>query len=126
MKYELTLGHLYGSLMNTYGDDGNIIALKKRCEWRGIKVIVKEISLGDKIKKGEFDLYFFGGGQDQAQVEVSKDLVSGAKGQVLREELERGVPVLSICGGYQLLGAYYEPQKGPKIEGLGFFPLYTQ
>src|SRR5579884_2615165 len=124
MKYELTLGHLYGSLMNTYGDDGNIIALKKRCEWRGIKVTVKEIPIGNKIKKGEFDLYFFGGGQDQAQIAISEDLIKN-KAKTLGADLERGVPMLAICGGYQLLGEYYEPQKGPKIEGLGLLPVST-
>jgi lipid II isoglutaminyl synthase (glutamine-hydrolysing) len=125
-KMIINIGHLYGSLMNTYGDDGNIIALKKRCEWRGIEVRVTDISLNYKIKKGEFDLYFFGGGQDQSQVEVSRDLVQSDKGKVLKSDLERGVPMLAICGGYQLIGVYYEPQNGPKIGGLGFFPAYTE
>ena len=126
MNYKLNIGHLYGSLMNTYGDDGNIFVLKKRCQWRGIEVRVTDISVGRKIKKDEFDLYFFGGGQDQSQVEVAKDLVSGAKGKILKGELEKGVPMLAICGGYQLIGVYYKPQNRPKIEGLGFFPAYTE
>lgn len=121
----LNIGHLYGDLMNTYGDDGNIIALKKRCEWRGIEVKVKNISLKEKIRPGEMDLYFFGGGQDEGQTLVSKDLQSGDKNQVTKD-VERGVPLLAICGGYQLLGAYYKPQNGPKLGGLSLFPVYTQ
>lgn len=124
-NYQLTIGYLYPDLMNIYGDTGNIIALQKRAQWRGIKIKIKNITIGDRLKAGECDLYFFGGGQDQGQVEVAKDIANG-KGKLIKTELDRGVPSLSICGGYQLLGAYYKPQKGPKIPGLGFFPTYTQ
>lgn len=121
---KLIIGYLYGDLMNIYGDTGNITVLKKRSEWRGIKVEVKNISVGDKLKTGECDIYFFGGGQDQSQNKVANDLQSKAK--VLKAEAERGVPFLSICGGYQLLGEYYEPFTGPKLEGADIFPAYTK
>lgn len=125
-KQKLTIGYLYPELMNIYGDTGNIICLTKRCQWRGIEVEVKNISIGDLLKKGDCDLFFFGGGQDQAQNEVAADLRKSGKGEVLRKELERGVPMLSICGGYQLLGDYYQPLQGPKLEGLGFLPVFTK
>ncbi len=121
----LDIGYLYGDLMNIYGDSGNIICLKKRAEWRGIEVKLKVKSLKSKIKKGEIDLFFFGGGQDQQQELVAADLVKSEKGKVIKSEIKRGVPLLSICGGYQLLGEYYKPHKGPKLEGVGIFPAYT-
>lgn len=120
---KLIIGYLYGDLMNIYGDTGNIICLKKRAQWRGIEVKVKVKSLKSKINKGECDLFFFGGGQDQAQEIVAKDLRS--KSLVIKQEIERGVPLLAICGGYQLLGGYYKPHKGPKLPGIGLFPAYT-
>lgn len=120
---KLIIGYLYGDLMNIYGDTGNIIALKKRAEWRGIDVEVKNISVGDKLKKSGVDIFFFGGGQDQQQELVAKDLQKKAK--VIKSEIERGVPLLSICGGYQLLGEYYKPHKGPKLPGISLFPAYT-
>lgn len=122
---KITIGYLYGDLMNIYGDTGNIIALKKRAQWRGIDVEVKNISVGDKLKKGAVDIFFFGGGQDQAQSIVASDLESSGKGKIIKSEVERGVPLLSICGGYQLLGEYYKPHKGPKLKGIGLFPAYT-
>ena len=113
--------------MNIYGDTGNIIALKKRAKWRGIEVEVKNISIGDRIPTlhvgTRIDLYFFGGGQDQSQELVAKDLQK--KATVLKEEVERGVPLLAICGGYQLLGEYYQPSSGPKLPGIDIFPAYT-
>lgn len=123
---QLIIGYLYGNLMNIYGDTGNIICLQKRCQWRGISCKVRQVTIGDKIKKGGVDLYFFGGGQDQSQIEVAKDLSSKEKGRNLKTDVERGVPLLSICGGYQLLGEYYAPFDGPKLEGAGIFPAYTR
>ncbi len=123
---KLTIGYLYADLMNIYGDTGNIIALQKRSEWRGIEVKVVPISIGDALKEKQIDLYFFGGGQDQSQIDVSKDLKKSGKGQVLKADVERGVPLLSICGGYQLLGEYYAPFDGPKLEGVGIFDAFTE
>jgi CobQ-like glutamine amidotransferase family enzyme len=123
---KLTIGYLYADLMNIYGDTGNIIALQKRCEWRGIEVKVVPISIGDSLKAKQIDLFFFGGGQDQSQVDVAKDLAKSGKGKVIKAEVERGVPLLSICGGYQLLGHYYAPFDSAKLEGVGVFDVYTE
>lgn len=115
--------------MNIYGDIGNIIALKKRAEWRRIKVKVINISTSSKLHprggNTKADLYFFGGGQDLQQELVAKDLLKSGKGKIIKSEIERGVPLLSICGGYQLLGEYYKPHKGPKLPGVGLFPAFT-
>lgn len=125
-KLKLNIGYLYGDCMNIYGDTGNIIALKKRCEWRGIEVEVVNISIGDRLKPGDFDLFFFGGGQDESQGLVAKDLGASLKGETIKKEVERGVPLLSICGGYQLLGEYYQPFTGEKLMGVGLFSAYTK
>lgn len=125
LKSQITIGYLYGDLMNIYGDTGNIIALKKRAEWRGIDVEIKQITIGTSLKKGDIDLFFFGGGQDQAQALVARDLSNSNKGKILKQEIERGVPLLAICGGYQLLGEYYQPHKGQKLPGVNIFPAYT-
>jgi len=121
---KLIIGYLYPDLMNIYGDTGNIICLTKRCEWRDIEVEIKNISIDDSLKEKDCDIFFFGGGQDQAQSEVAKDVRD--KGQVLRKEVERGAPLLSICGGYQLLGEYYQPFEGARLQGVGIFPAYTK
>lgn len=124
-KFKIIVGYLYPDLMNIYGDTGNIIALQKRAQWRGIDVEIKNISIEDKLKPEEVDIFFFGGGQDQAQEAVARDLVASSKGKIIKQEVERGVPLLSICGGYQLLGEYYQPHNKPKLPGVGLFPAYT-
>src|SRR4029077_5653477 len=91
---KIKIGYLYGALMNLYGDRGNILTLMRRAQWRGIEVAVREISVGERIERGEFDTYFFGGGQDQSQDIVGEDLQRG-NGEILTHEINRGVPLLS-------------------------------
>ncbi len=117
----LRIAHLYSKLLNIYGDGGNIITLKKRCEWRGINVEIEEINIGDKIK--EHDFYFIGGGQDKQQIEVSNELQKHK--DILIKERDRGAVFLGICGGYQLFGHYYQPFNGEKLKGISLIDAYT-
>ncbi len=122
----LTIGWLYPDLMNTYGDRGNIIVLKKRCEWRGIRVEVREISIESNIQDlKSSDLIFMGGAQDTQQEIVNKDLLD-AKGRTLASMINKGIPGLYVCGAYQFLGKYYKTADGKKLKGLGVFSLYTE
>lgn len=119
---ELIIGHLYPKLLNIYGDRGNIAALKFRAEKRGINVIIDEINSGDIINR-EHDIYFIGGGQDTQQIEVSGELQKNK--DFLLKERERGAVFLGICGGYQLMGHYYQPHNSDKLMGISLLDAYT-
>jgi len=122
---ELNICHLYPDLLNVYGDTGNILILKYRAEKRGIKVNVSNISIGDKFDGKNYDIVFFGGGQDYEQSIVSKDL-NDLKKLALSSYIEGGKVFISICGGYQLLGKYYTTPDGEKLKGLGILDIYTE
>jgi len=122
MGKTLRIGHLYPKLLNIYGDGGNIITLKNRAEWRGINVIIDEINSGDAAIS-EHDIYFIGGGQDLQQIEVSKELQRHK--EFLTAERDRGAVFLGICGGYQLLGHYYQPHEGERLMGISLMDAYT-
>ncbi len=121
----LTIHHLYADMMNLYGDRGNVISIKKRCEWRGIEVEVLDVGLGEKIHPTGQDIYLFGGGQDREQALLAEDL-SGSKGADLRAIVDDGGVVLGVCGGYQLMGHSYETLEGDKLPGVGIFDLHTR
>ena len=122
---ELNICHLYPDLLNVYGDVGNILILKNRAESRGIKVNIINVSLKDDFNKDDYDIVFFGGGQDYEQSIVSEDLKNNKK-EGLTEYIESGKVMIAICGGYQLLGKYYTAPNGEKIEGLGILDIYTE
>jgi lipid II isoglutaminyl synthase (glutamine-hydrolysing) len=119
MSPRLTIGWLYASKMNIYGDRGNVIALRRRAEWRGIPVEVREIGMGEPIPT-DVDCFFWGGGQDQEQAAVARDL-QGAKGVALRAAVEDGAAMLAVCGGYQLLGHEYWPHAAESLPGISLF-----
>ena len=121
---KLTLGHLYGDLLNLYADRGNIITWQRRCAWRGIELEVRQIGIGERVHVGELDLLFMGGGQDGDQKLMADDFFT-LKAADLRAALDDGLPMLVVCGGYQLFGHYYQPALGDRLPGLGLFDLHT-
>ncbi|HUZ01499.1 MAG TPA: glutamine amidotransferase [Thermomicrobiaceae bacterium] len=122
---KLTICWLYGAAMNIYGDRGNVLSLAQRCRWRGIDAEIVSVGVGEPLDSGRFDVFFWGGGQDREQIPASAD-VHGVKGQVLKAEVNDGAPLLSVCGGYQLLGRYYRPLDGPELPGIGLFDAWTE
>lgn len=122
--FELTICHLYPDLMNIYGDRGNIIALRKRCQWRDIEVNTVNVSLNDTFRFEDYDIIFMGGGQDYEQTIIQDDLMNGKRRNII-EAVESGKVFLGICGGLQLLGKYYKTHTGKEIECIGALNLWT-
>jgi CobQ-like glutamine amidotransferase family enzyme len=120
---ELRLLALYPEQMNIYADRGNMIFLRRRCEWRGITFTYAVAGLGDRIDAGAHDLFYIGGGQDRDQQLVAGDLVATKRDQ-LATAVGEGAVLLAVCGGYQLLGHSYQ-LGDERIEGLGLADLET-
>lgn len=119
----LTICHLYPDLLDLYGDRGNILVLEARCRWRGIEPVIQQASLGEDLDFMGMDILFIGGGSDREQSLLVQDLMR--RGEELRKAIENGLVVLSICGGYQMLGKYYQTSSGEKIEGLDILDVWT-
>ena len=121
--YRLNIVHLYPDLLNLYGDRGNIQCMRMRCKWRGIDAQVTECNLDDKLSLASADIVLLGGGSDREQQIVCTRLQKIR--QDLRDYVEDGGTMLAICGGYQLLGHYYDTPDG-RMEGLSLVDLYTE
>lgn len=119
----ITIGHLYPDLLNLYGDRGNIQCLRKRCEWRGIGAETKEFQIEDNIGFSELDIVLLGGGSDREQMLVCERLKEIK--EEFKDYVEDNGVVIAVCGGYQLLGNYYQTKEG-RIEGIGLVDLYTE
>jgi hypothetical protein len=114
---------LYPDLMNIYADRGNLLVLKRRCEWRGIACELAGSGLGESLDAHAHDLFYIGGGQDRDQQLCAEDLLQ-TKRTALHEAAARGALVLGVCGGYQLLGRSYTIAE-QEIEGVGLLDLRT-
>src|SRR5918998_1377900 len=114
---------LYPELMNIYADRGNIAVLRARCEWRGLGFEHAASSVEESFDPDGHDLFCMGGGQDRDQAAVAHDM-KRTKRDALHRAADRGAVVLAVCGGYQLLGHYYE-MGGEELPGVGLVDLRT-
>lgn len=119
---KITIVQLYPKDMNIYGDWGNFLTIKRRLEWHGYEPEVINYNQGDTFPdKG--NIYLGGGGQDSGQDDIQEDLLRiGDQLQILAK---RGVPMLMICGLYQLFGKFFKTQDGHIIKGIGLFDIET-
>lgn len=119
---EINILHLYSRDMNVYGDHGNVLCLKKRLEWYGYEPNIIEYNPGDEFPD-DIDIILGGGGQDSGQNKIQEDLLSiGIRLKILAD---RNVPMLVICGMYQLFGKFFKTSDGKTIEGIGLFDIKT-
>lgn len=109
--------------MNIYADRGNLLILRRRCEWRGIGFELKGSGLGEELDPGSADLFYMGGGQDRDQELCATDLHQRKRAGLVRAAAE-GAVVLGVCGGYQLLGHAYELGDA-ELPGVGLLNLRT-
>lgn len=120
---KLRICHLYGNLMNTYGDNGNLLMLQHRAKKLGYEVETTLISLEEDFNPEDFDIIMFGGGQDYEQTVVAKDLQN--KKDALIQYIEDNGVVVAICGGFQLLGRYYVNASGERLNGISAIDVCT-
>ena len=122
MSKKIVILQLYPSEMNVYGDFGNTLCLKKRLEWRGYEVELREHHPNKKLSE-DVDIIVGGGGQDSGQLKVKDDLLK--IGPTLHKMADSGVPMLMICGLYQLFGRFFKTREGVVIPGIGIFKAET-
>lgn len=120
---ELRLLALYPEQMNIYADRGNILFLRRRCEWRGIELSYASAGPGESFDPHAHDLLYIGGGQDRDQIAVARDMVE-TKREALGAAVSDGAVLLAVCGGYQLLGHSYQLGE-ERLPGLGLVDLET-
>jgi len=121
-KQTISILQLYQRDMNIYGDDGNALVLRKRLEWYGYTVNLVAYNPGDAFPT-DIDIVVGGGGQDSGQGKIQADLL--AIGPKLHALAHDGVPMLMICGLYQLFGKFFKTASGEMIEGIGILDIET-
>ena len=121
---KLKICHMYNDVLNLYGDRGNIICMRKRLNWRGIDAEIVKLPVGEFSTLADCDIVFIGGGQDFEQEVLLDDLHRG-KDREIKAAIEDGVSFLTICGGYQMLGSYYETYDHVRCDFIGAVDFHT-
>ncbi|CAM2986785.1 type 1 glutamine amidotransferase [Actinomyces slackii] len=119
----IRLLQLYPRDMNIYGDWGNTLVLVRRAQRQGYDVELVSYDPGGELPEG-VHLVVGGGGQDSGQDRIKEDLL--AVGPQLRAWAADGVPMLVICGLYQLFGHRFATGQGAEIPGIGLIDAETR
>ena len=122
MKQSIRLLQLYPRDMNIYGDWGNTLTLQRRLEWHGYDVTLLAYNPGDEFPQ-DVDIIIGGGGQDSGQSRIGDDLLSIAP--KLKQLADDNVPMLMICGLYQLFGKIFTTKDGEIIPGINILDIET-
>jgi len=120
----LKICYLYPDLLNLYGNWGNMSSLLKRCEWRQIDVEITAVHLGEFVDFEPVDIVYLGTGSEKECRLVLEDMAHHKQG--LRQAIERGMVMLTVGSGIQLMGMYWVTDEGEKVSGLGLIDLYTR
>lgn len=121
---EVRICHVYPDMLNTYGDAGNVTALVRRLEWRGIGVQLSLCPLGEALTASEHDIFVLGdgGALDSTLLEDFAAL----KAPALREAAEAGRVILGIGRGFQLMCREYACADGRVLDAAGIIPARTE
>src|SRR2546430_16090542 len=95
MNTSIRIGHLYPSLLSVAGDRGNLFALQRRSQWRGIGTEVTEIGVEETPDFTQFDLILFNGGQDKEIENAAQHL--GPKTERLQGEVLSDIADAASC-----------------------------
>ncbi len=121
-KQVITVLQLYPKDMNIYGDYGNLLVIQRRLEWYGYEPNIIHYNVGDTFPE-DVDIIIGGGGQDSGQEVIHQDLINiGPKLKVLAE---KDVPMLLVCGLYQLFGNFFKTIDGKTLTGIGVLDIET-
>jgi lipid II isoglutaminyl synthase (glutamine-hydrolysing) len=119
---KLHIVHIYPNEMNTYGDRGNLLTLTRRAQWHGLEPVVHYYHVGDKLPV-DIDIMLGGGGQDAAQADIMQDILR--IGDQIHGLVQKDIPMLMVCGTYQLFGKRFITHDGQEIAGIEVFDVET-
>ena len=122
MSQVIDIVSLYPKDMNIYGDSGNVLTIQRRLALYGYEPRVHAYNQGCDWPE-HVDMILGGGGQDTGQKKIIDDFFQRA--DLLRSLAADGVPMLMICGLYQLFGEYFETVDGSRLDGIGVIGAYT-
>ena len=121
-KQSITVLQLYPKDMNIYGDHGNLLVIQRRLQWYGYEPNIIHYNVGDTFPEN-VDIVIGGGGQDSGQEIIHEDLVK--IGPKLKELAENDVPMLMVCGLYQLFGNFFKTLNDKTLTGIGVLDVET-
>ena len=119
----VVIGHLFPDVLDTYGDAGNVMTLRRRLEWRGLRVQVVPIGTRRSVEWPDVDIVVGGGGPAAGLHRLALELAEGAA--ALRQAVAAGLPLLAVGTLYRAFGDTVMTA-GRELPGVGIFAAVTR
>lgn len=123
MKKNLKIVWLWNDAMNRNGSQGNILALSRRLEWRGIGCEIVTVPVGTEPELSDCDILYLGAGLPYENAPLLSALNTTAP--KIREYIGRGGVMLAVCEGLELMGRSITLPDGRILPGAAAAPLKT-
>ena len=118
----IKIAHLYYDLMNLYGDNGNLKALKNQLNNQGMKFKIDFLTIGDIIDFSKYDLIYMGPGTEYNQKLVLKDIIKYKNS--IKKAVDNHKFFLITGNAIDLFGKYILEDK-KKVRTLNVFDFYS-
>ncbi len=120
----IKIAHLYYDLMNLYGENANIRALKASFERQNIDVEIHFLTIGDEINFEDYDIFYIGSGTEEYQLLVLEDLKKYKL--EIKKAIEDNKYFFMTGNALELFGAYIIDFNKKQINALNIFDYYTK
>lgn len=120
----IKIAHLYYDVLNLYGENGNVRALKKAFEDQDVKVEIHFLTINDKIKFNDYDIIYMGMGTEDSQKLVINDIIKYKKD--IKKAIENNKYFFITGNSYEIFGKYIIDFNKEKIKTLDIFDYYTK
>lgn len=118
---KIHIAHLYYDLLNLYGENGNIKALKKALE-KDHDVYIHFLTIGDEIDFNKYDFIYMGMGTEENMHIALKHLAKYKK--EIKDYIEEGKILLATGNSFEMFGKFIN-YKDKHIKALNLFSYYT-
>ena len=113
---EVKLLHIYGDVMNLYGEYANVAILARCLTDLGHSVSVDTLSLYEEKDISAYDFYFMGAGTERKQKLALSQLLGYR--EVLRRACDAGKVMLFTGNSFELLGKRITDAEGTAFDAL--------
>lgn len=121
---KIKIAHLYYDLMNLYGENANIRALKKAFERQNVDVEVHFLTINDKIDFNKYDIFYIGSGIEKYQLLVLEDLKKYKDN--IKKSIDDNKYFFITGNSIELFGKYIIDFNKKKVNALNIFNYYTK
>ena len=120
---KIKIAHLYYDLLNLYGEQGNVLALKKAFTSAGTTVQIDLLTINEKWDFTKYDIFYIGTGSEENLLLVLEDIKKHQKG--LKEAIKKGKYFIATGNAHELFGKFIE-MNNQKYLCLDFFDYYAK